>query len=349
MAKAKEEKQEKEISKLDWVLKDLWKAFPGSVKTGKEVMENKWIEFVSSWSRSLDIALGGWYAKGKFVEIFWVEGSMKTTTCILAMVAAQKRGEKVVFADAEAALNLRHAELLWLKVEDIIYVEGSCWDDILQTCLDLAETWEVWLIVLDSIAACTPRAELEWNVWDQFMWIQARMMNQFIRKATPIFAKNEVPFLMINQIRATMDPYASINTTWGKGKAYAAFHRIYCLKPKVVEWWMTARYKMHKSKANWLGWSADVDVIRWEGYDAMLDLLNAWVTLWVITKWGSWYNYWNLKVQWVSWLKKLTTEQLTTIEKDVDSKIEALRDWARFKKNKVSGGWEFYTLLEDED
>ena len=154
-----------------------------------------------SWSYVLDLILGWGYPEGRVVEIYWPESSGKTTIALHAIAEIQKRGETAAFIDAEHALDPRYAKSLWVDIENLLLSQPDYWEQALQIAEELAKTGAVKLIVIDSVAALVPKAEVEGDMGDSYMWLQARMMSQGLRKLTSILAKTGTTCILINQIR----------------------------------------------------------------------------------------------------------------------------------------------------
>jgi recombination protein RecA len=154
-----------------------------------------------SGSYILDLILWWGYPEGRVVEIYWPESSWKTTIALHAIAEIQKRGGVAAFIDAEHALDPHYARKLGVNTDNLILSQPDYWEQALQIAEELAKTWAVKMIVIDSVAALVPRAEVEGDMWDSYMWLQARMMSQGLRKLTSVLAKTGTICVFINQIR----------------------------------------------------------------------------------------------------------------------------------------------------
>ena len=159
------------------------------------------IETVSSGSIGLDKALGGGYARGRIVEIYGAESSGKTTLTLHAIVEAQKAGLTFAFVDAEHAFDPAYAEKLGINTKKLLFTQPDYGEQALEIVDKLVHSGAVDLIVVDSVAALTPKAEIEGEMGDSHMGLQARMMSQALRKITGAASKNNVTVIFINQTR----------------------------------------------------------------------------------------------------------------------------------------------------
>ena len=154
-----------------------------------------------SGSYVLDLILGGGYPEGRVIEIYGPESSGKTTIALHAIAEIQKRGEVAAFIDAEHALDPHYAKVLGVNTDELILSQPDYGEQALQIAEELAKTGAVKLIVIDSVAALVPRAEVEGDMGDSYMGLQARMMSQGLRKLTSVLAKTGTMCIFINQIR----------------------------------------------------------------------------------------------------------------------------------------------------
>ncbi|MEI7478025.1 MAG: recombinase RecA [bacterium] len=154
-----------------------------------------------SGSYVLDIILGGGYPEGRVVEIYGPESSGKTTVALHAIAQIQKRGETAAFIDAEHALDPQYARVLGVDVDNLLLSQPDYGEQALQIAEELAKTGAIKLIVIDSVAALVPKSEVEGDMGDSHMGLQARMMSQGLRKLTSILAKTGTTVIFINQIR----------------------------------------------------------------------------------------------------------------------------------------------------
>lgn len=154
-----------------------------------------------SGSYVMDLILGWGYPEGRVIEMYGHESSGKTTIALHAIAEVQRRGELAAFIDAEHALDPHYARKLGVDVDNLLLSQPDYGEQALQIAEELAKTGAVKLIVIDSVSAMVPRAEVEWDMGDSFMGLQARMMSQGLRKLTGILAKTGTSLIFINQIR----------------------------------------------------------------------------------------------------------------------------------------------------
>ncbi len=194
-------KTEKNVT-LEQVIQDIEKQFgKGSVmRLGDGV--NQEIDVISSGSLALDIALGiGGYPKGRIIEIFGPEASGKTTIALHAIAEAQKQGGRVAFIDAEHSLDPKYAERLGVNVKDLILSQPDNGEQALEICEALVRSGAISTIVIDSVAALVPRAEIEGEMGESHMGLQARLMSQALRKLSGVVSKTGTTAIFINQLR----------------------------------------------------------------------------------------------------------------------------------------------------
>ncbi len=154
-----------------------------------------------SGSYVLDLILGGGYPEGRVVEIYGPESSGKTTIALHAIAEIQRKGELAAFIDAEHALDPHYARKLGVDIDNLLLSQPDYGEQALQIAEELAKSGKIKLIVIDSVAALVPRAEVEGDMGDSYMGLQARMMSQGLRKLTSVLAKTGTTCIFINQIR----------------------------------------------------------------------------------------------------------------------------------------------------
>src|SRR5574344_549406 len=187
---------------LDQVLLDIEKQFgKGAVmKLGEN--EHRHIDVVSSGSLSLDIALGiGGYPKGRIIEIFGPESSGKTTFALHAIAEAQKKGGRAAFIDAEHSLDPNYASKLGVNINDLLLSQPDNGEQALEICEALVRSGAIGIIVIDSVAALVPQAEIEGEMGDSHVGLQARLMSQALRKLSGTISKTKTTAIFINQLR----------------------------------------------------------------------------------------------------------------------------------------------------
>ena len=217
---------EKQFGK--WSIMKLW----------DEWMKQK-VETFSSGSLSLDLALGGWYAKWRIVEIYWPESSGKTTLTLHAIAEIQKAGWVAAFIDAEHALDPEYARKIWVDTDNLLISQPDYGEQALEITEKLVNSWAVDLIIVDSVAALTPKAEIEWEMWDSHMWLQARLMSQALRKITWAISRTNCTVIFINQIRMKIWVMfgSPETTTWGNALKFYASQRLDIRRKGKIETW----------------------------------------------------------------------------------------------------------------
>lgn len=298
---------------------------------------NIWnVDTFHSWSYVLDLILWWWYPAWRVIELYWPESSWKTTIALHAIASVQKRWEIAAFIDAEHALDPYYAKKLWVDTDNLLLSQPNDWEQALQITEELAKTWAIKLIVIDSVAALVPRAEVEWDMWDSFMWLQARMMSQWLRKLTWVLAKTGTTCIFINQIRMKIGImfWNPETTTWWNALKFFSSQRIEVRKWEEIKneketIWYNAKITIRKNKISAPFKKAEVPVIWTEGIAHTLDIIEAGIIVQLITRWWAFYSIGDQKVQWKEKLLALLesdTKLRESIEKWIQSKIKAMRE-----------------------
>lgn len=262
---------------------------------------------VSSGSISIDLALGGGYPKGRIIEVYGPESSGKTTICLHAAAEFQKAGGVVAFIDAEHALDPAYAAKVGVDVDNLLLSQPDSGEQALDICEALVRSGGVDLIVVDSVAALTPRAEIEGDMGDSHMGLQARLMSQALRKLTATAAKMGTTIIFINQLRMKIGVMFGNpeTTTGGNALKFYASIRVEVRKGGKLETGTgddkeahgnEARIKIVKNKVAPPFKTADVDIIFNEGISKAGDLLDVAVRLDIIQKAGAFYSYLDTKL-----------------------------------------------------
>jgi recombination protein RecA len=257
------------------------------------------IAVFSTGSVGLDIALGiGGLPKGRIVEIFGPEASGKTTLCLQAAAECQKRGGTVAFIDAEHALDVQYARKLGLKVEDVIISQPDTGEQALEITDMLVRSGSVDLIVIDSVAALVPRAEIEGEMGDSHMGLQARLMSQALRKLTGSINRSNCTVAFINQLRMKIGVmFGNPETTTGGNalKFYASIRldirRISAIKDGEDVVGSRVRVKVVKNKLAAPFKQAEFDVAHGEGVNKWGEIVDIASAKNIIDKSGAWYSY----------------------------------------------------------
>lgn len=258
------------------------------------------VDTISTGSILIDNAIGiGGFPLGRVVEIYGPEASGKTTLALHAIAQAQKRGGICAFIDAEHALDAKYAGNLGININDLIISQPDYGEQALDIAEMLIRSGAVDIIVIDSVAALVPKAELEGDMGDVHMGLQARLMSQALRKLTPIVHKSKTVLIFINQIRHNLNsmPFANKETTTGGNalKFYASLRldvrRVASLKKNDKHFGNRISVKIVKNKMAPPFKKVELDLLFSEGISKELDLLDASLSFGVIVQSGAWFSH----------------------------------------------------------
>ena len=292
------------------------------------------IELIPSGSLSLDLALGGGYPKGRIIEIYGPESSGKTTLALHAIAEVQKTGGQAAFIDAEHALDPSYAEKIGVQIDNLLISQPDNGEQALEICETLVRSNAVDLIVVDSVAALTPKAEIDGDMGDAQMGLQARLMSQAMRKLTAILSKSKATVIFINQIRMKLGVmFGNPETTTGGNalKFYASvrvdIRRIGQIKNGEDIIGNRTKIKVVKNKIAAPFRTAEFDIMYNEGISKVGDVLDLAVQYGVLDKAGAFLKYNGETIgqgrEAVKRVFKENPELFSKIEEKVRTKAEA--------------------------
>jgi recombination protein RecA len=284
---------------LDAALSQIERAFgKGSImRMGARGIDEQ-IEVIPSGSLSLDLALGiGGLPRGRVVEIYGPESSGKTTLALHAIAEAQKRGGTCAFIDAEHALDPTYARKLGVDVDNLLISQPDAGEQALEICDTLVRSGAVDVVVIDSVAALVPRAELEGEMGDSHVGLHARLMSQALRKLTGSVSKSNTMLIFLNQIRLKIGVmFGNPETTTGGNalKFYASIRmeirRIGSIKDRENVTGNQTKVKIAKNKLAPPFREVEFDILFGEGISKVGELVDLGVKAGVVEKSGAWYS-----------------------------------------------------------
>ena len=321
---------ENQKKSLELAIKQIDKAFGKGtlIRLGdKEVIPT---EAISTGSLGLDLALGvGGLPKGRVIEIYGPESSGKTTLTLHAIAEAQKAGGVCAFIDAEHALDVGYAKNLGVDTDNLLVSQPDFGEQALEILETVIRSGAVDLVVIDSVAALTPKVEIDGDMDDQQVGVQARLMSKALRKITGLLSKMNCTVIFINQIRMKigMTGYGSPETTTG-GNALKFYswvrldiRRIATLKQGENSIGNRAKVKVVKNKVAAPFKQAEFDIMFGEGISKTGELVDYGVKLDIIDKAGAWFSYGDTKIGQGRENSKIFLRDNPAIAKEIEDKI----------------------------
>ncbi len=315
---------------LDLAIKQIDKTFGKGtlIRLGdKEVVPT---ESISTGSLGLDLALGvGGLPKGRVIEIYGPESSGKTTLTLHAIAECQKAGGVCAFIDAEHALDTKYAKDIGVDIDNLLVSQPDFGEQALEILETVIRSGAVDLVVVDSVAALTPKVEIDGDMDDQQVGVQARLMSKALRKITGLLNKMNTTVIFINQIRMKigMTGYGSPETTTGGNalKFYSSvrldIRRIATLKQGENSIGNRAKVKVVKNKVAAPFKQAEFDIMFGEGISKMGELIDYGVKLDIVDKAGAWFSYGDGKIGQGKENSKVFLKDNPEIAKEIEEKI----------------------------
>ncbi|MCC6863592.1 MAG: recombinase RecA [Rhodobacteraceae bacterium] len=290
------------------------------------------IEATSTGSLGLDIALGiGGLPKGRIIEVYGPESSGKTTLTLHVVAEEQKKGGVCAFVDAEHALDPQYAKKLGVNLDELLISQPDTGEQALEIVDTLVRSGAVSLIVVDSVAALTPKSEIEGDMGDAQVGAQARLMSQAMRKLTASIGRSNCMVIFINQIRMKIGVmFGSPETTTGGNalKFYASvrldIRRIGAIKEKDDVVGNATRVKVVKNKVAPPFKQVEFDIMYGEGISKTGELVDIGVKAGVVEKSGSWYSYGDERIGQGRENAKLFLKENSAVAQEIEDKIRAV-------------------------
>jgi len=328
----KKEEDQGALKAIDEALEEIRRQYGEGAIMRLGEMRVQEIEAISTGSPSLDFALGiGGVPRGRVTEIFGPEASGKTTLALHIVASAQKQGLTAAFVDAEHALDPTYARNIGVDVKNLLVSQPDSGEQALEIVETLVRSGKVGVVVIDSVAALVPRAELEGEMGEAQIGLQARLMSQALRKLTAVVSKSSTSVIFINQLRMKIGVmFGNPETTPGGValKFYSSvrldIRRVESLKEGDVQTGNRVRVKVVKNKVAPPFRQAEFNILFNQGIDRLDDLINLAVKLGVVNRSGAWYQYAEEKFSGRDALKNHLTQD-SKILSEIEKKIRDLR------------------------
>ena len=308
------------------------------------------VQAVSTGSIALDIALGiGGVPKGRIIEIFGPESSGKTTVALHIVAEVQKAGGEAAFIDAEHALDPVYARAIGVDIENLLVSQPDCGEDALNITEQLARSGAIDIIVVDSVAALVPRQEIEGDMGQATVGVQARLMSQAMRKLSAVISKSNTVLVFINQLREKVGVmYGNPETTpGGRALKFYSSVRIDVRKTEQLKngndiYGNHVRCKVIKNKVAPPFKTAEFDILYGKGISRSGEIIDYAITLDIIKKSGSWFSYNGDRIGQGKENVRKYIESEPGLLAELDAKIRAMRD-------KLPDAEEEFELDEDDE
>ena len=324
--------KEKEIDKdkmLDQVLADIEKQFGKGAIMSLGGSETREIDVISTGSLSLDIALGvGGYPKGRIVEIYGPESSGKTTFALHAIAEVQKKGGRAAFIDAEHALDPVYAKNLGVNIDNLLLSQPDTGEQALEICEALVRSQAISIVVIDSVAALVPQAEIEGEMGDSHVGLQARLMSQALRKLSGTINKTNTIVIFINQLREKVGVMFGNPETTPGGRALKFYSsvRLEVRRAEQIKQGDSVVgnktvIKVLKNKVPPPFKTANVDIMYGEGVSKEGELVDLATEAAIIEKSGAWYSYNGEKIGQGKENVKALFKQNIVLRDEIETKV----------------------------
>ncbi|PZP86134.1 MAG: recombinase RecA [Azospirillum brasilense] len=316
---------------LDSALAQIEKAFGKGSIMKLSNQEQMVVETISTGSLGLDIALGvGGIPKGRVIEIYGPESSGKTTLTLHCIAECQRQGGTCAFVDAEHALDPAYAKKLGVNVDELLISQPDSGEQALEIADTLVRSGAIDMVIVDSVAALVPKAELEGEMGEATMGAQARLMSQALRKLTGTISRTQCTVIFINQIRQKIGVmFGNPETTTGGNalKFYASvrmdIRRIGALKDKDEVVGNLTRVKVVKNKVSPPFKTVDFDILYGQGISKEGELIDMGIKAGVVEKSGSWFNYGDQRIGQGKENARQFLKDNKKVAEDIEKKIRA--------------------------
>ena len=322
------DKKEKDTT-LESVLQDLEKQFGKGAVMRLGDSSHASVEVVPTGSLSLDIALGaGGYPKGRIIEIYGPESSGKTTFALHAIAEVQKQGGRAAFIDAEHALDPVYAKNLGVDIDNLLLAQPDTGEQALEICDALVKSEAISIVVIDSVAALVPQAEIDGEMGDAHVGLQARLMSQALRKITGSINKTKTIAIFINQLREKVGVLFGNPETTPGGRALKFYssvrldiRRVESIKVGDAVMGSKTNIKVVKNKIAPPFKLATVDIMYGEGVSHEGELVDLGVSAGVIDKSGAWFSYNGEKIGQGKENVKILLKENKVLAQEIEDKI----------------------------